>query len=85
MTALFDALATDPLFLGVTTTLLGLVIGSFLNVVILRLPRMLEAEWQAEARELLALAPLEAPKLSLMHPASRCPGCGAAIRARPRP
>lgn len=81
MTALFDALATDPLFLGVTTTLLGLVIGSFLNVVILRLPRMLEAEWQAEARDLLALAPLEAPKLSLMHPASRCPGCGAAIRA----
>ena len=81
MTALIDALANDLLFLGITTTLLGLVVGSFLNVVILRLPRMLEAEWQAEARELLALAPVEAPKLSLTQPPSRCPGCGSAIRA----
>lgn len=81
MTALIDALANDPLFLGITTTLLGLVVGSFLNVVILRLPRMLEAEWQTEARELLALAPVEAPKLSLTQPPSRCPGCGSAIRA----
>ncbi len=81
MTALIDALANDPLFLGITTTLLGLVVGSFLNVVILRLPRMLEAEWQAEARELLALAPVEAPKLSLTQPPSRCSGCGSAIRA----
>ncbi len=80
MTALIDALATDPLFLGIAATLLGLVVGSFLNVVILRLPRMLEAEWRAEARELLELAPVEAPKLSLTRPASRCPGCGAAIR-----
>ncbi|WP_295687839.1 A24 family peptidase [uncultured Nevskia sp.] len=81
MTALIDALANDPLFLGITTTLLGLVVGSFLNVVILRLPRMLEADWQAEARELLELAPVEAPKLSLTQPPSRCPGCGSAIRA----
>ncbi|WP_022976166.1 prepilin peptidase [Nevskia ramosa] len=81
MTALIDALANDPLFLGITTTLLGLVVGSFLNVVILRLPRMLEADWQTEARELLDLAPVEAPKLSLTQPPSRCPGCGSAIRA----
>ncbi|MDP3293749.1 MAG: A24 family peptidase [Nevskia sp.] len=81
MTALIDALANDPLFLGITTTLLGLVVGSFLNVVILRLPRMLEADWQAEARELLELAPVEVPKLSLTQPPSRCPGCGNAIRA----
>ncbi len=81
MTALIDALANDPLFLGITTTLLGLVVGSFLNVVILRLPRTLEADWQAEARELLDLAPVEAPKLSLTQPPSRCPGCGSAIRA----
>jgi len=81
MTALIDALASDPMLLGVATTLLGLVVGSFLNVVILRLPRMMEAEWQAEARELLQLAPIETPKLSLTQPASRCPGCGAAIRA----
>ncbi|WP_293369147.1 A24 family peptidase [Nevskia sp.] len=82
MTALLDALAADPLFLGITTTLLGLLVGSFLNVVILRLPRMLEADWKSEARDLLDL-PAEAKpgkKISLTHPASCCPGCGAAIR-----
>lgn len=83
MTALLDALAADPLFLGIATTALGLLVGSFLNVVILRLPRMLEAGWQAEARELLDLPAAGAPvarKLSLTYPASCCPGCGAAIR-----
>ncbi|MGQ3055685.1 MAG: prepilin peptidase [Nevskia sp.] len=83
MTALIDALAADPLFLGIATAALGLLVGSFLNVVILRLPRMLEAGWQAEARELLDLPAADAPperKLSLTSPASCCPGCGAAIR-----
>lgn len=83
MTALIDALAADPLFLGIATAALGLLVGSFLNVVILRLPRMLEAGWQAEARELLDLPAADNPqgrKLSLTHPASCCPGCGAAIR-----
>ena len=82
MTALIDALAADPLFLGIATTLLGLLVGSFLNVVILRLPRMLEAEWKAEARDLLDLPADAAPakKLSLTHPPSCCPGCGAAIK-----
>ncbi|WP_439639664.1 prepilin peptidase [Nevskia sp.] len=83
MTALIDALAADPLFLGIATAALGLLVGSFLNVVILRLPRMLEAGWQAEARELLDLQAADAPperKLSLTSPASCCPGCGAAIR-----
>ncbi len=82
MTALFDVLASQPLFLGVATTLLGLLVGSFLNVVILRLPRMLEADWKAEARDLLDL-PAEAQpgkKISLTHPPSCCPGCAAAIR-----
>ncbi len=82
MTALLDALAADPLFLGITTTLLGLLVGSFLNVVILRLPRMLEADWKSEARDLLDLPADAKPgkKISLTHPASCCPGCGAAIR-----
>ena len=82
MTALFDALASQPLFLGVATTLLGLLVGSFLNVVILRLPRMLEADWKAEARDLLDLPADAQPgkKISLTHPPSCCPGCAAAIR-----
>lgn len=81
MPELIHALASDPLLLGVATTLLGLLVGSFLNVVILRLPRMLENEWKAEARELLDLPPVESPRLSLMRPASCCPGCGTAIRS----
>ena len=59
----------------------GLCIGSFLNVVIHRLPKMLEREWQAECAE-LAGAPL-APRepYNLVVPRSRCPSCGNGITA----
>ena len=61
---------------------LGLCVGSFLNVVIYRLPVMLAREWRAEARAQLELdaAPEDAP-FNLMVPRSRCPSCNAAIRA----
>ena len=70
---------------------LGLCVGSFLNVVIHRLPKMLEQQWQADARAVLAGAedhtdagataqPGEAEHLTLSKPASRCPQCGHAIR-----
>jgi leader peptidase (prepilin peptidase)/N-methyltransferase len=55
--------------------LFGLVVGSFLNVVIHRLPRMLEAQWAAEAREHAGLeAAAEAP-YNLALPRSHCPHC----------
>jgi leader peptidase (prepilin peptidase)/N-methyltransferase len=78
---LAEALAGHPALLIASTALLGLLVGSFLNVVIHRLPKMMEQRWQAEAREMLGLDAVAAPALSLMRPASRCPACGAPIKA----
>ncbi|MBI3186231.1 MAG: prepilin peptidase [Gammaproteobacteria bacterium] len=63
----------------------GLAVGSFLNVVIYRLPRMMEQEWRSQCRELLGLPSAEdnlgnTQKISLAFPASACPKCGHKIR-----
>ncbi len=58
---------------------LGLLIGSFLNVVIHRLPLMLEAQWKAECAEMAGQELAQAEPLNLMRPRSRCPKCGHAI------
>ena len=81
--SLLDGLGHSPGFLAFAVLLVGLCVGSFLNVVIHRLPLMLERDWRRECRSLLALeaAPEDAP-LSLVRPASRCPSCQAPIRAR---
>jgi leader peptidase (prepilin peptidase) / N-methyltransferase len=60
---------------------LGLAVGSFLNVVIHRLPKMMEAEWQAQAAELRGEAPVDVPRFNLVVPRSRCPACGHGIGA----
>ena len=61
--------------------LLGLSVGSFLNVVIYRLPKMMEAQWTRDCRELLE-QPLQAesPRFDLAQPASHCPNCGHKIK-----
>ena len=70
----------DPAFFTLTCTALGLIVGSFLNVVILRLPKMMEQGWQRECCEVLDQpAPVQEP-ISLSHPGSHCPGCGTAIK-----
>ena len=61
------------------TTLLGLFVGSFLNVVIHRLPRMMEREWLAQAAELRGEPAPAAEQLNLAMPRSRCPHCGHRI------
>lgn len=66
----------DAAVLGV----LGLLIGSFLNVVIYRLPVMLEAQWKAECDELTGKDSPAAEKFNLMLPRSRCQKCGHQIR-----
>lgn len=74
-------LAQHPLYLYALVTLLGLMVGSFLNVVILRLPRMLQREWTRDCRAHLELPELEdEPRLTLAYPGSHCPGCEAPIR-----
>ena len=74
----------DPLVFVATCTLLGLFVGSFLNVVIHRLPVMMEHEWQAEAASLrgedegVTASP---QRFNLATPRSRCPHCGHLISA----
>ena len=79
MTLLATLTATPWLFLT-TITALGLIVGSFLNVVILRLPRMMEQEWQRDCPELQDLPAPEQETLSLSRPASHCPGCKSPIK-----
>lgn len=59
---------------------LGLIVGSFLNVVILRLPRIMEQSWRRECCELMNQSAPDEPKISLSSPGSQCPGCGSPIR-----
>lgn len=75
--------ASPPLFYT-TVGILGLVVGSFLNVVIYRLPVMLDRQWSQQCREHLELEPdstAEPSAVNLVRPASRCPECGHRIRA----
>jgi len=58
---------------------LGLLVGSFLNVVIHRLPKMMEVEWRTHCAELRGEMPADNEALSLLKPRWRCPACGHAI------
>lgn len=62
---------------------LGLIIGSFLNVVIYRTPIVLARKWKAECHEYLELEPPDQPKehFSVVWPGSSCPNCSATIKA----
>jgi leader peptidase (prepilin peptidase)/N-methyltransferase len=75
-----DTLRDSPALLQGAVVLLGLAVGSFLNVVAARLPAMMQRAWREECSE-VAGAPAPAEPLSLTQPGSRCPRCGHAIRA----
>lgn len=80
-----DALNANPALLYGTTLVLGLLVGSFLNVVILRLPRMMEQAWRQECAVLAGdgtdTPEPSHPRLTLSSPPSTCPACGHRIKA----
>jgi leader peptidase (prepilin peptidase)/N-methyltransferase len=59
---------------------LGLAVGSFLNVVIHRLPRMMQAQWKVQCADLEGRSIPQAPRYNLWVPGSQCPSCGTALR-----
>lgn len=76
-----NTLRDSPGFFITFSTLLGLMVGSFLNVVIHRLPRMMELAWQAERLEAEGKPQPEQTRYNLVTPRSRCPHCQHAIGA----
>lgn len=77
-----EDLAGQPLLQMIVIALLGLIVGSFLNVVIHRLPRRMAHEWHQQCAELRGEnGPAESPP-GLVLPPSQCPTCGQRLKAR---
>jgi leader peptidase (prepilin peptidase)/N-methyltransferase len=72
-------LESTPWLYITTCVLLGLCVGSFLNVVIHRLPKIMETRWRAECAELNGQQAPAAESYNLVVPRSRCPACGHGI------
>lgn len=79
MTIIMEALAASPALFISLICLLGLIVGSFLNVVIHRLPIMMDRSWRSQCAELLDQPTTEEAPYNLWAPPSRCPSCGHAI------
>jgi leader peptidase (prepilin peptidase)/N-methyltransferase len=95
--SVLDLLSSSPPFFIGTCLVLGLLVGSFLNVVIYRVPIMLDRQWREQCAELAAagtssatdaLVPMQAspqpglaPRFNLVTPRSSCPSCKAPISA----
>jgi leader peptidase (prepilin peptidase)/N-methyltransferase len=75
------ALFADPAVFALAAGVFGLMVGSFLNVVIHRLPIMMQRDWAAQCAELNNTPIPPAEPLSLARPRSRCPKCGHTISA----
>jgi leader peptidase (prepilin peptidase) / N-methyltransferase len=75
------AIAMEPLAAASVGGVIGLCIGSFLNVVIHRLPKMLDRGWRAQCAELAGEPAPELPRYNLFVPRSQCPACGHRISA----
>ena len=76
-----EVLQHSPAALIASVAFLGLCVGSLLNVVIHRLPKMMEAGWREECAALEGREPPPRPTYNLFTPRSACPGCGTPIKA----
>jgi leader peptidase (prepilin peptidase)/N-methyltransferase len=76
-----EILRAEPAFFIAVSIVFGLMIGSFLNVVIHRLPRMMEQAWQRDCEELQGKPVTERARYNLLTPRSACPNCNHRIRA----
>jgi leader peptidase (prepilin peptidase)/N-methyltransferase len=80
---MLELLTESPLVFVAVAFAFALLFGSFINVVIYRLPIMMEQEWRAQCREIEETAAPELPEdqFNLVVPRSRCPSCGVQITA----
>ena len=78
---MLQALQNSPALLVTTVALMSLAIGSFLNVVIHRMPKIIERQWRAEVAESRGETPPAEARYNLVVPRSQCPACGHAISA----
>ncbi|MGD8175546.1 prepilin peptidase [Marinimicrobium sp. ARAG 43.8] len=81
MSAVLEALTLYPTLALISAAILGLLVGSFLNVVVYRLPKMMQTEWRTQCCELLEQPRPEQTRFNLITPNSTCPHCGHGIRA----
>jgi leader peptidase (prepilin peptidase) / N-methyltransferase len=78
---LSEVLRNNPAAFVTFSVIFGLMVGSFLNVVIHRLPKMMEREWHANCLELQGKEVPEQTKYTIVTPRSACPSCGHQITA----
>jgi leader peptidase (prepilin peptidase)/N-methyltransferase len=79
--SVIDFLASHVLAFALCALLIGLLVGSFLNVLIYRLPKMMQREWREQAREILEMpAAPPAATFNLVLPNSSCPHCSHEIK-----
>jgi Type II secretory pathway, prepilin signal peptidase PulO and related peptidases len=77
---MIEALSTSQSFLFTSLTFLGLIIGSFLNVVAYRLPIILKAQWRRDCLSFLGEVSEKSKEVSLSSPSSHCPKCKIRIK-----
>jgi len=78
---ILNILREQPIIFITASVVFGLMVGSFLNVVIHRLPKMMERDWQRNCQQLQGQEIPSAERYNLVVPRSACPGCGHKITA----